>query len=281
MYLGHGITLGQFGGLLSVEQREGPHLASGRLGSMAPDPLAVWSLVVSILTFLLGTVVSVVLYRLGRRLDFRSRMRRAEELRGRVGDVFAKQRGELPEVLIVNAKRYEKDYDGGNNANRYGFIMTKGEMLGARHNGVEFITRERDSVLETWIDRRGRRTLRQPRNEAQGWTRASNVMKVGLVPWEYIEHINLAGDDYHAGVIFYVKYKGPGKSPYRSYTFVEGDARSFGPSGRLYFDPVDELGQEQPNRLVALARYQQDRRAHEAMDRAARKKWKGLGQTYP
>jgi len=38
---------------------------------------------------------------------------------------------------------------------------------------------------------------------------------------------------------------------YRSYTYVEGNGRHIGPSGRLYFDPVHELGELRLNRLRA------------------------------
>lgn len=223
---------------------------------MSPDSVAVSSLVVEIATFALGAVISVVLYRLGRRLDFRSRMRRWDELRDTVNTLFIERRSELHDVILMNSKRYEKDYEGGNDANRHGYIMGKGELLGPRHNGVELICK----VLETWTDSSGRRTLRKPGKKSEGWTKARNVFEVGLVPWEYIEHINLHGDEYRAEVIFYVRYKGPGKSPYRSYTYVEGEGHHIGPTGRIYFDLADELGEHRPNRLLAWVKFQRTRR---------------------
>lgn len=244
---------------------------------MPLDPLstglAIASLIVAIATLLVGTVISVVLYALGRRLDFRSKMRRWDDLHTTVNSLFIERRDELHDVILMNAKRYEKDYDGGNNANRHGYIMSKGELLGPRHNGVELIC----DTVATWTNSNGRRTLRRPRPWAKNRTRAENVYEVGFVPFEYIDHINLHGDEYRAEVIFYVKHNGPGKSPYRSFTYVEGRGKHIGPSGRLYFDPVHELGEWRPNRLTAWLRFQRTRVIHRRMDRASRKHMKDLG----
>lgn len=173
------------------------------------DPLAIWSLVLSVLTFLLGTGVSIMIYRLGRRLDFRSRKRHADELAITLNTLFITRQEGLHNVILINSKRYERDYDGGNNANRHGYIMSKGELLGPRHNGVELIC----GVTKTWIDRNGSRTTQEPRKGSIGWTRAENAYEVGLVPWDYIEHISLHGDEYRNEVLIYVRYKGPGKCP--------------------------------------------------------------------
>lgn len=233
---------------------------------MASDPLALGSLFFSILTFAMGTAVSIVLYRLGRTLDFRSRMRRADELASTLNTLFAEVQTELHDVIVINAKRYERDYDGGNDANRHGYVMTKGELLGPRHNGVELICR----VVETWTDRAGKRTARKPRRLVGAWTKSENVYEVGLVPWEYIEHINLHGDEYRNEVLIYAQFRGPGKSPYRSYRYAEGDGRRIGPSGRLYFDPVDELGEIRPNRVKAWFKFQRARLHDRAMRRTIR-----------
>lgn len=87
----------------------------------------VWSLVVAIATFALGAVISVVLYKLGRKLDFRSRMHRWDELRATTGALLAEVRGGQTgnEVVLINARRYERDYDGGNSVNRHGDLQAR------------------------------------------------------------------------------------------------------------------------------------------------------------
>lgn len=202
------------------------------------DVIAMWSLIVAVLTLVVGTVVSIALYRLGRRLDFRSRMRRWDEMRSAI-DGLTVGRSELRDVILMNARRYEKDYDGGNDTNRHGSVMGKGELLGTRHNGAEFVC----AVVETWIDSDGKRTFQK------SGKRGENALQVGFLPFDYIEHINPSGDEYRAEPIFYVKYKGPGKSPYASYTYVGGHGRHIDPSGRLYFDPICELGERRVRRL--------------------------------
>lgn len=236
---------------------------------MPADPtstaIAIASLAVSIATLFVGSVVSVVLYALGRRLDLRSRLRRWDDLRATINSLLIERRNELHDVILVNSMRYEKDYDGGNNTNRHGSIMSKGELLGPRHNGVELIC----GVRDTWVTANGARVLGN--SGAKGLTRAVNVYVVGFVPFEYVEHINLYGDEYRSEVIFYVRYGGPGKSPYSSYSYVEGEGRHIGPSGRMYFDPVLELGEHRPNRLVAWAKFQRGRMMYRHLDRASKR----------
>jgi hypothetical protein len=209
------------------------------------DTLAAWSLGVAIATFLLGAALSVGLFLLGKRLDFRSRMRRAEELSQTVSGLVRAGGDELRDVILMNARRYERDYDGGNDTNRHGSVMAKAELLGVRHSGVDLVC----DVVQNWFDSRGRRTLKATSRPAP------NILRVGLVPFEFIEHINIHGDEFRAEPIFYVRYKGPGRSPFLSYRYVLSGPVPFGPADRPHFGPVSELGEEHPNRLTSWIRF--------------------------
>lgn len=223
-----------------------------------------WSLVVAILTLAVGTIVSIALYGLGRRLDFRSRMRRWDELRAAI-DELTLGRDDLRDVILMNARRYEKDYNGGNDTNRYGSIMGKGELLGTRHNGAEVVC----AVVETWIDPSGKRTFKK------SGKRGENALQVGFVPFDYIEHINPSGDEYRAEPIFYVRYKGPGRSPYASYTYVGGPGRQIDPSGRLHFDPIYELGERRVGRLRGWLKFTAGRIRGAKLERRIKKMYSG------
>lgn len=246
--------------------------------TMNPDPLAtplaVGSLAVSVATFILGTIVSVVIYKLGRRVDFRSRMRRWDELRTQTNQLhLTGQTNDLRELILMNARRYEKDYDGGNDANRHGFVMGKYELVDAKHNGVELITR----VAETWVRDDGSLSVRPLSRKSRELGRGANVFEVGFVPFDYIEHINPSGDEYRAEPIFFVKHRGPGKSPVTSYRYVETESYRLRPEGRQYFRRITELGEVRPNRLRAWVRFQKTRWILWRMDRASERKMRELG----
>jgi len=205
--------------------------------------LEVWSLAIAVVTLVLGTVVSVVLYVLGRRLDFRSRMHRWDELRATARRLLPEVSDDhVPEVVLINARRYEREYDGGYSTNRHGELQLKAEFFAVRHNGIEFFC---EPPRATWLDAGGRRTLRETSR------RAPNTLTAGFVPFEYVEHINLDGDEYRGKPIFYVRFKGPGKSPYLRYTFHE-----FSPSlGGMSYPPIAELGEIRLNRLAGWFRF--------------------------
>jgi hypothetical protein len=198
------------------------------------DKLSIAGLVVSVISLCIGTAVTIIVYRLSRKLDFRTRMQTRDELRGLVR-TFAydtENRGHNPEVRVVNADRYERDYDGGNKFTRHGHVQLRAEYLGLRHNGIALIK----EIKSTWLDAEGRRVLRRTD------TPAENVLEVGLVPFENIEHIDPDGNEYGHVPIIYARFRGRGRSPYVSYTYHKGTSVSTGSRGRPHYPQINELG---------------------------------------
>lgn len=77
----------------------------------------------------------------------------------------------------------------------------------------------------------------------------------GFVPFEYIEHIKLSGDEYKGAPIFYVRFKGPGKSPYQLYTFHETASTPMGLTGRPYYPQIPELGEKRVGRVKGWVQF--------------------------
>jgi len=222
-----------------------------------------WNLVVGVLGLAVSTAVTFIVFGLGRRLDFRQRLARRDVLRREVHEILRDAPPQqLPEVLIVNASRYERDYDGDNRLTMRGWVQQRAEMLGVRHNGVEFVS----GIVNTWQADDGRLTLRPTS------TQGPNVLEVGFVPFEYIEHIDPIGDEYRNTPIFFVQFKGHGREPYAHHSYAEADGAALYSGGREYHRPLDELGLSRPSWFRGQWRFARRWWRARAMDRGVRKR---------
>jgi hypothetical protein len=133
--------------------------------------------------------------------------------------------------------------------------------LDVRHNGIEVVC----EIVNTWWAPDGQRTLTETTKAAP------NAMMIGFVPFRFIEHINVSGDEYRYSPIYYVAYRGPGKSPYSHFNYVESQGSPLGPSGRLYYASIDDLGELRRGRFVSWIRLQRYRVRSYRFERANRK----------
>lgn len=197
-------------------------------------PALDWNLLLSALSLIVSTVTAVVIYRLGRRLDFRSRMDLRARLKLEAASLLtaAPSRTVAPEIILLNAQRYEREWDGTNSFSRQGWLQHRGEMIEVRHNGLEFI----ETAIETWRDTEGRLTLRKTPTEGP------TVLKVGFLPFDRIEHIEPHGDEYRGSPNIYVKVGFWSRSPYSHYLYTDRDGYAVRDGGREHFAQRSELG---------------------------------------
>lgn len=211
------------------------------------EGIEVASLVVSVLALVAGTVVTIVVYQLSRRLDFRARLHTWDELH-RVVRAFAAdmhENGLNTDVLLLNADRYEKDYDGGNRLTRHGWIQLRSEYIDVRHNGISLLA----DVVPAWRDGAGRLVLKKTNDPA------GNVLRVGLVPFEWVEHIEPHGNEYKNAPLIYVHFRGRGRSPYASFTYHQAQFVPMGPRDRPYYPEIPELGVTRVGRIAGWVGY--------------------------
>lgn len=188
-----------------------------------------------------GSVLSVVLYRLGTAVRFGARMEQRGAYRQAVREML-RGRADLPEVHLINTRRYERDYDGEWGANWRGELVRKAELLDVRHNGVEFVI----EVVNTWLDDSGQRTLTPTEQQS------SNALKIGLIPYDFIQFVDSDGNEFSGAPLFYVKFQGPGQSPFAYSTYAEATPGFVGPSGRPYYRRIDSLGRTEVGRIRGL-----------------------------
>lgn len=213
----------------------------GAGGMPLSDMLGIAGLVVSLLSLVIGTSITIIVYRLSRKLDFRARMHTWDELR----DITRKLGAEMhdgglnTDVMLLNADRYERDYNGGNRFTRHGYVQLRAEYIDVRHNGIELLVRP----VETWLDANGNRVLRKTEKGAD------NVLEVGFIPFSHVEHIDPDGNEYKNAPLFYVHFRGRGRVPYESYTYHQQNSVPMGPRNRPYYPQISALGVRQLSRL--------------------------------
>ena len=103
------------------------------------------------------------------------------------------------EVHLVNISRYFKDYPNNDEKFWSGYSHISAEIKAVRFDGIEFI----ESIRSVYRKKNGRLCLSEKGNE-----RAFKVIQVGIVPYEWIEHVDLRGDDTAYVPQFFCHFKG-------------------------------------------------------------------------
>ncbi|MDR3526618.1 MAG: hypothetical protein P4L57_05015 [Rhizomicrobium sp.] len=108
----------------------------------------------------------------------------------------------------MNAKMYPNRYLGENKKTRHGYPYLGAELKATRFDGLEFF----DEVVALYRKGNGDLTL----TEAQETERLSeNAFAVGVIPYEWIEFVDVRGDEFSYRAQFFTNFSGPGKSPYK------------------------------------------------------------------
>jgi hypothetical protein len=165
--------------------------------------------------------VTLAIFHVGRKLSFpqqRDRVRQLEEKAWRVLTPIRTE-GLSSKVIVMNAQLYERGYDGSNTATWRGGMFSSADLIEIVHNGVEVIL----SGIESFYDERGHRTLAKTNRPAPP------VVRVGHIPWKWIDDISPEGDEYDGSAIFFVRHLASGRRPYDYITYREGKPEKFGP----------------------------------------------------
>lgn len=167
-------------------------------------------------TQVIGTIaqifVSVFLYILSKKLDFKDKMQHKANIIKDVDFLLERiSKGISHKVEIVNVKKYEKYYPK-NGYDRNGYTYLRSELKSYRYDGVEFWL----DIVPVYRLPEGSLTLKQGFD-----TKKQNydVFIVGVVPYEWIEYIDRYGDEWEGLPQFFASFKGKGKYPYRYYKY--------------------------------------------------------------
>lgn len=102
-------------------------------------------------------------------------------------------------VYLININRYYKDYPSNKEKLLSGYSLISAEIKSTKFDGVEFF----DSLLEVYRKSNGKLSFKGDKDEY-----VFNVYRVGIIPYEWIEYMDLQGDEYSYRPSFYCHFKG-------------------------------------------------------------------------
>jgi hypothetical protein len=167
---------------------------------------------IGITGIMVGGFIAYHVYFLSRRLDLKDKLSHKDVIRRTVEPILHKINGGISSKCeLVNVKKYLTHYPHSNDENRHGYTYFGGELKALRFDGIEFFC----GVKELYKTKNGNFTLEKDANEKQD----SNVFEVGIIPYEWIEHIDPRGDEFSYRPQFFAQFKGLHKTPYRYLTY--------------------------------------------------------------
>lgn len=103
-------------------------------------------------------------------------------------------------VYLVNINRYYKDYPSNSEKILEGYSHIRADIKSTRFDGIEFFE---EMPKLAYKKKDGSLSFNGNKKD-----KSFNVYSVGIVPYEWIELIDLEGDEYGFVPLFYCHYKG-------------------------------------------------------------------------
>ncbi len=171
--------------------------------------------IVGITGIVVGSFIAYHVYFLSKKLDLKDRLTHRDNIRKQVEPILARiNTGISSKVELVNVQKYLSHYPETNECNRDGYTYLGAELKALKFDGVEFFC----SVRELYKDSKGNLSLQAGEGLIQ---ENYNAFEVGLIPYEWIEHIDTQGDEYSYRPQFFTKFNGIEKFPYKYLSYYK------------------------------------------------------------
>lgn len=165
---------------------------------------------IGIIGILTAGFIAYHVYFLSERIKLRDKLSNRDCLKKNINKLISKNTDKhTQEVELINVKKYEKFYLNNNDKNKDGYTYLRAAVKNVCYDGVEFFT---GLPVETYKKTNGDLSLKQETKDQKEYLL---VHPVGLMPYEWIEYIDMQGDEYSWRPQFFVKFKGVKKFPYK------------------------------------------------------------------
>ena len=152
---------------------------------------------IGVLQIIIGGFIAYHVFFLSKQLSNKAKLEHKERIKKKAEELKSGK-----EVYLVNVKRHFKDYPSNKERMFSGYSHIKAEMKTTRFDGIEFFC----GIKEIYRKPDGGLTLNgESEKTAQ---EKIKVFEIGVVPYEWIEYIDLRGDEHGFIPLFFCYFKG-------------------------------------------------------------------------
>jgi hypothetical protein len=151
--------------------------------------------------FIQGFIAYHVFF-LSKKLSSRARLEHKENIKQKAEKLLSEIHNKKlnSEVYLVNINRYFKDYPSNKEKIFEDYSHVKAEIKSTRFDGVQFFC---SMPVEVY-----RKADEKLSFKGKAKEKIFNAFPAGVVPYEWIEHVDLRGDEYGYVPLFYCHFKG-------------------------------------------------------------------------
>lgn len=154
------------------------------------------------ISLLIQVFIAYHVFFLSKRLSRRARLEHKEKIKFKADQLLSEiHRNKLrTDVYLVNVKRYFKDYPSNKEKMFEGYSHIRAGIKASRFDGIEFFS---GMPIGIYQKADGRLSMTGADHE-----KVYNAFPVGIVPYEWIEHIDSSGDEFAYFPLIYCRFKG-------------------------------------------------------------------------
>lgn len=152
---------------------------------------------IGILQIIIGGFIAYHVFFLSKRLTEKAKLEHNERIKKKAEELKLGKK-----IYLVNVKRYFRDYPSNREKIFSGYSHIKAEIKTTRFDGVEFFC----GIKEIYRKPDGNLTLNS--ESAKTAQEKIKVFEVGVIPYEWIEYVDLRGDEHGFIPLFFCYFKG-------------------------------------------------------------------------
>lgn len=155
-----------------------------------------------IISLFIQSFIAYHVFFLSRKISNKAKLEHKEKIKLKTKELLSEiYRKKLnSEVYLVNINRYFKDYPSNKEKIFEGYSHIKAEIKSTRFNGIQFFC---SMPIQIYRKSNGKLSFNGKGNE-----KAFIGYPVGVVPYEWVEYVDLDRDEYGWVPLFYCSFKG-------------------------------------------------------------------------
>jgi len=150
-----------------------------------------------VISTFIQAIIALLIFFLSKQLSEKAKLEHKEKIKQKAEELKVGR-----EIYLVNVKRYFKDYPSNKEKIFSGYSHIKAEIKTTRFDGIEFFC----GIKEIYRKPDGSLTLNSKSEKTA--QEKIKVFEVGVVPYEWIEYVDLRGDEHGFVPLFFCYFKG-------------------------------------------------------------------------